>query len=238
MFGIRKHVTTDSSSTELSFAHRVTQEFEAQRFEFAAVFDAVRTIAAEIGEKRLGSYALVVGDDTSGRLPALILWKVINQVNARNGRQKVPITFIQTYSEFHSKKYLQRAAWARRSGIWKGLAGQRALVVTEFISSGKHLGQLTGLLREAGISFDVATLGSYGLTTEVVASARMTSTTRFFDGKGGILLYRKSNLTGLSSEKCGEPKRDVVPMESVAAARLHVKTIAEKVDQKLQQGLG
>ncbi len=237
MFRIRRQDTGKSQTVEHSFPDRVAQQFEAYRSQFAAVNDAVREIASEAGEQQLGSYALVVGDDTSGRLPALILHQIINRIRVRSGAPKVPILFIQTNSGLSDNQDPLEAAWARRAGIWKGLAGQRALVVTEYIQTGRHLAQLSNLLGNASIPFDVATLGSDGLDAQVKDTARVPEGTRIFDGKGGLLLYRETQLTGLSSEKCREPKREHVPMDAVAAARLHVRTIAEKVDQRLQEGL-
>ncbi len=220
-----------------AFAKKVAAAYEANRSEFAPVYDAVRTIAAAIGEHQLGSYGLVVGDDTSGRLPALILRAIMNRVRERDGHPKVPIVFLQTGSYKWLSEERQEKAWARRAEIWSRLAGQRALVVTEYMATGEHLAQFSKLLGEAAIPFDVATLGSEGLSSKVIATSQVPDDTHIFDGEGGLLLYRKPHLTGLSHEKHGEPKRERVPRECVAAARLHVKTIAEKVDERLQQGL-
>ncbi len=54
------------------------------------------TILDQLGEPlQEGKYDLLIGDDTSGRLPTLVMREVINHIYQKNGLPKIPTNFIQ-----------------------------------------------------------------------------------------------------------------------------------------------
>ncbi len=42
----------------------------------------------------MNQYKLVLGDDTSGRIPALIMWRVLSALAEQRGQEKPKISFI------------------------------------------------------------------------------------------------------------------------------------------------
>lgn len=96
-------------------------------------------------------YDVLIGDDASGRIPTLILRGIINE---RNSGSKIKTKFVaggQLRSSAELKETVRRI---------KPEIAKKALVVTEYISSGKSMDQLSKILKELEIPFDIATLKS------------------------------------------------------------------------------
>ncbi|QQR64522.1 hypothetical protein IPH92_03060 [Candidatus Kaiserbacteria bacterium] len=100
-----------------------------------------------------GEFQLLIGDDTSGRIPALIVRKIINVAYENTGRPKIPTHFIAGTS-IHSnkeglslkelelgvaKKEAEISAYIAELKTESSLNISDALIVTEFIESGEGL---------------------------------------------------------------------------------------------------
>ena len=106
-----------------------------------------------------GKYNLLIADDASGRVPALIFRKIINEIYAENKLQSPKVLFIpgQTRSldeniskkiSNHINKYLENVHLPQTE--------TKALVITNTISTGKTMEILSDALTKSGIDCDIA----------------------------------------------------------------------------------
>lgn len=95
----------------------------------------LQNILAKIKDKiNIGNYTSIIGEDSSGRIPALILRKVINKVYAKKGFERIPLIFVAPHYDRFKHSF-----WETRAKKLKGKLGANLLVVTEWIENGEHL---------------------------------------------------------------------------------------------------
>ncbi len=105
-----------------------------------------------------GKYNLLIADDASGRIPALIFRKIINEIYNENQLQSPKVLFIpgqrlssdQNISKKisdHINKYLENVHLPQTE--------TKSLVITNTISSGKTLEVLSDALTKSGIDCDI-----------------------------------------------------------------------------------
>ncbi len=116
-----------------------------------------------------GEFGVIVGDDTSGRIPALILSKVVNTWNREHGRPRIPVVFVPGTNKEEYRDALQQAFDKRRHLLRNVDRSSRALIVTEGITSGHSIASIGNLLQEEGFSWDVAALDGSGFTPRTVS---------------------------------------------------------------------
>lgn len=108
-----------------------------------------------------GEYGLIIGDDASGRVPALIPGNFIKKVSESKGLDKPDIIFIpgkpyllpildRTVNVPKLEKYLSK---------YEITKDKRILIVTDTVLSGNSLAVLVRLLGEIGFTCDIATVG-------------------------------------------------------------------------------
>ena len=104
-----------------------------------------------------GEYGLIIGDDASGRVPALILGGFIKRVSKLKNLHEPNIIFIPGKLQ----KDIDTTPERLKEHMAKyGLkVGDRVLIVTDAIESGRSLEVLSNLLKESGFGFDIATMG-------------------------------------------------------------------------------
>ncbi len=122
-----------------------------------------------------GEFGIVIGDDTTGRLPARFIHAFINNWNAAHGRPKIPLVFIQGTSSKAQQTQLQQQLERRAHLLDKRLPDRRALVVTEGITSGGSIARLGQELTARDIAFDVAVLDGGNFTRTPDASQQPAS---------------------------------------------------------------
>lgn len=103
------------------------------------------------------AYSLIIGDDTSGRLPALVLHQVADVVYERHGLPKMPTVFIQAGRNIEDEE-VRRQVEGLKAKYASKTEGKKALLVTDYVRSGGTMQRLTELFSQNGINFDVATL--------------------------------------------------------------------------------
>lgn len=113
-----------------------------------------------------GRYKYVIGDDASGRIPALIFYGFLKKVYMQKNLQAPSIYFIagsgserMALFQINKKRKLREYIG---SYFDKNHVEGEALVVTDVIDTGTSLRPLVSVLKERGINFDIATLGSMG----------------------------------------------------------------------------
>lgn len=111
-----------------------------------------------------GAYAVILGEDASGRIPTLIFRKVIGEIYQRLGlSQPYPEThFFASYCPPAQEVSSQFKTYLERGNIPQKAQGKRVLIVTEQITSGDHMKPYLQCLRDSkvGIYRDVATTGA------------------------------------------------------------------------------
>jgi hypothetical protein len=144
----------------------------------------VKNIISKIKERiEKGEYGLVIGDDVSGRIPARILGgfikRIIEEKNGENEKnksieeklQKPEIIFIPGKINKPEDLTLHTllGRFLSQHGIKKG---DRILIVTEAILTGKSISALNSLLNELGYHCDIATIGLEERNSEFFAEER------------------------------------------------------------------
>ncbi len=108
-----------------------------------------------------GEYSLIIGDDTSGRVPALVFKDVLSMIYSEKNIEKPKILFIPGQKESETdmtpaienyiREYIQKSAL--------NLDNKKALIVTDLISSGYSIYHLVKALQKIGIPYDISTIG-------------------------------------------------------------------------------
>lgn len=166
-------------------------------------------------------YDSILGDDTSGRIPTLILSRTINNVYKTKRQEAAPNFFVaaggaprqpQDYPNY--EEYLRRKEIyeKRLEAIEKQIEkdkrkfGERVLVITDFIESGETILNLAEILKRQNIKFDIASVAVPLRFSE----ESLPADCRLFSGKkGGVIsaffpvllkpkIYAKPRLSGLA----------------------------------------
>lgn len=142
-------------------------------------------------------YAALIGDDFSGRIPALVLGHVINTINRQNSWLPLPVILFEGRADYadipeNKKVQLQEKALATRA------LKKKVLVVTDFISSGNTIRSFGRVLTECNASFDVAAV-SIGCADQPRPALDFGDNVRVFDGEeiGAPGIYRQYSLAGI-----------------------------------------
>ncbi len=154
-----------------------------------------------------GEYGLIIGDDASGRIPALIIRDVIKAVYNERGYTLPEVRFISGSSELEDglgdkkelvRKYIADVQESMRedTDALRTRRKRSALVVTDTINRGTSVSVLVHALRAAGIPAEIATVGliennwfsrlQTELRTRAPITAGMTGTPSIY-GKGKAL---------------------------------------------------
>lgn len=149
--------------------YKPPQESREERFSLPemerskeSVFKLVEKLKERIDAEE---YDLLIGDDASGRIPALILRNIINErmrelhPEAKPGERDIETKFIAGGEErqWFSEKYEKVLPILEKMKEGKE---KKALLVTEYMGLGKGAVEFTKALEEAKIDFDIASLAS------------------------------------------------------------------------------
>ena len=112
-----------------------------------------------------GEYGLIIGDDASGRIPALLLNEVIKNLYKEFGYEKPDIRFLSgsrnlSGEEKEQKKeliseYLEKV----RKNLSNDNSPKKTLVVTDVVATGVSLDPLIETLKEMNMDFDIVSVG-------------------------------------------------------------------------------
>ncbi|HXV26566.1 MAG TPA: hypothetical protein VD862_00845 [Candidatus Paceibacterota bacterium] len=109
-----------------------------------------------------GVYGAIIGDDSSGRIPALIMDRVLRERYRTLGHPVLETRFAagsgSGYTQIEGQQYDDKVDALRRLVAGLG-GGRRVLIVTDVVVSGKSLEPLMVALTLEGVPFDVAATG-------------------------------------------------------------------------------
>lgn len=103
-----------------------------------------------------GEYNLIIGDDASGRVPALILYQFIRD-EYKKQQKTIDLVFLAGSRE--TKDLDDKKARMKEFLSSRLKADPHVLVATELIHRGDSLVPLTDVLKEMDAAYDVATVG-------------------------------------------------------------------------------
>lgn len=127
--------------------------------EIAELEEPVKNIIEKIKSRiEKGEYGLIISDDASGRIPALILGGVIKKISKLRNVRNPNIIFIPGRLK-NSKDDLAKEKLQKHLDAYGVKKGERILIITEAIMSGKALSVISRLLEELGFETDIATMG-------------------------------------------------------------------------------
>ena len=116
-----------------------------------------------------GAYGVIIGDDASGRLPAILLWKILGIVYEKRGYPKPLLRFVAgstglaegTFNFNTKKEDVGRHIGRIRRDVKSDEAPSRlkALIVTDTIATGESVQMLMNGIKENNWTADVATIG-------------------------------------------------------------------------------
>jgi orotate phosphoribosyltransferase len=119
--------------------------------------EALARLLLEIRDK-ISDYDTILCDDTSGRLPALFLKKIMDKKREEQGKDPVRLKFVAA-GKHHGPlfdKIQEFIKEKKREENW-----QKVLVVTDHIATGESMRKLVDILEEENIDFDIAAVSTY-----------------------------------------------------------------------------
>lgn len=148
-----------------------------------------------------GTYALLIGDDTSGRIPTLIMKNVSDVVTQKRGLPILPTVFVQA-GRYLNDEQVQKQIEDLRIRYGSTMQGKKALLITDYIRSGGTLKRLAEIFSENNLRFDVATLDTDQSEEEYRQQGIISPDTNVFSGNSGAehrqpVIWRHSGLVGI-----------------------------------------
>lgn len=172
-------------------------------------------------------YDLIVGDDTSGRIPTLVMRRVVNAFRDKpvlTAFVKLPGAFFRTREILQGEEEIRRV-----------------LFVTEYVCGGSKLRYFQEFFGKYGVPYDVATLSMveeasiYRQRSDLPQDVTIFSGSRTSGDYSTPKIYNKPFLTGLDKYN---PMNRVPEWETVSAsvlsAREDVEVLAENLVDRLR----
>jgi len=222
-------VTKGSENAQL-----VNLEIEQLRLPLQTVLEGLRPRIDN------GDYRVVIGEDVSGRIPALIVWRVLSSLAHQRGEVKPGILFIGTFhyidpkiaqdqiqqvSDFLGNYYTSRTYGVLDANI------ARTLIVTEDIVQGIGLNPIAAGLREQRLPYDIASVNvrassnidslQMKLGATIVAGGREDEIPNIHDNKplSGVR-KRRGALFGQRLDRIGFGPQEIINSARYDVARL------------------
>ena len=165
-------------------------DIEVKTPEIREVFPQIKEVAKQLREPvRNREYDLVIGDDFSGRIPAMIIGWGINRYYSRNGLYGIP------------QRSVHKDNWRGVKDFLKNYSrGKKGLLVTESVVTGGSIREYKDICDRYGKEIDVATLTSSFDRDTYVDCYAIGEESGFFSGNigaGHTPFYRKEHLLGI-----------------------------------------
>lgn len=178
------------------------------------------TVLEKIREKiENGEYSVIIGDDSSGRIPTYIIRKIIEKVYKKNGIKNPKTIFITGMPIKNYELKEERIEFIKKNiriAMRKRISG-RGLIVTEYIETGLSIFPIVKALKEMNIPFDVISLSSMNnKSLEFAESTLGTKIITSEENNSPPDIYRRSDLSGVD-------KYDFTPTGRAEAVREYDK---------------
>ena len=133
-------------------------DLKIERFEIEEIAPALNEIIEELGPAiENAEYDTFIGEDTSGRIPAIIIWQAAKEISALENKSQPDIKLIVGTQKGHVSP-------EKLEGVRKLLKNtdnnKRKLLITEFVFSGNSMKTMIDTIKEAGFEADVVVVRS------------------------------------------------------------------------------
>ncbi len=209
----------------------------------------VNTLYADISS---GKIQLILGDDASGRIPALILNSAIRHIYENHNYTMPDVRFIAGAGQNSHEKRREKENKINsfiadlKSTLQKeGHAPSKTLVVTDVIATGNSLRPLMSALKTNKMNSDVAVVRMYDTATDIGDLQREWKAT-IADGEGPTDIYKEYRLGGVHKnlgdlfarsiiKDVGSEGEDKVRRQQlVNAARERCELIGQRIARQFQ----
>lgn len=135
-----------------------------ERFEIEQIAPALSEIVSELGPSiENGEYDTFIGEDASGRIPAIIIWQAAKEVSGWKDKEQPDLRFIVGTQTGHiSPEKLEGI----RNVLKKTDKSGKKLIITEFVFSGNSMKTMIDTIKDAGFEADVAVVHSDFMSKE------------------------------------------------------------------------
>ena len=181
--------------------------------EIAALEQPIKNIFEQLkGEIDIGGYSLIIGIDTSGRIPALITQDAMGQIYEKKGFRKPEIFFCAGFRSASGEKTKSKKREKLKSEFTRFVQqskidlekSKRVLIVEDAVSKGGSIRPVAFLLKDMGFDMDIAAVGLVGepektkLDEEQKSDREEDFTVRVVVGmRGNPSIYRTPYLSGV-----------------------------------------
>lgn len=178
---------------------------EIKMHEIAEMYEPAKRIFSGLRENiETGEYVAILGDDASGRLPALLFHRVLGAIYKEKNFDRPKILFfagrIIKDPGLEEKIKQDFINFIEKTGVQKLAKDKKVLFVTDTIWSGQTLRLFAEALKKIEINFDIATIG-IGSTRpgDIIEREKCLSGGKIFWGKAGLLpyIYGRHYLSGV-----------------------------------------
>jgi hypothetical protein len=168
--------------------------------EIEAIEEPMRKLLVELKPNLLNdSYGTIIGDDTSGTFPAVIVNTIANKLNYDLGRDAVLFLFLQSSRLEANRQKIASQLDSKGSLLQRRNTNKKALIVTEHIGTGYSVSSFRRLLDQRDIESDIATISArYDRETYDFSRSLFVGQDESFVGTS---LSLKEYLTGKTREK-------------------------------------
>lgn len=179
--------------------------------EIAELEESLRQILEELRPHlEKNEYRLIVGDDASGRIPTLIMRKVIDEIYGKLGYLKPRILFVaggvSPFLKLGERKMKKMSLLLKEKILSRFDSGEdvKALLVTDTISTGSTLEMFRKVFGSVGLSFDVAAVGMDASWRDPEETKQMYKNNFgieiFWGGEDVPPLYYNKDLSGVEKQ--------------------------------------
>ena len=217
-----------------------------ENYEIEELEEPIWEILRQLRESiKSGDFSTIIGDDASGRIPALIFGKFLNGYNTKHGLNKVETLFFagsgrNPKEDFeHYIKSDEIEAYLKTQGLDRDV-----LIVTDTVSSGNSLRPLTIALKRIGKKYEIASVGK-STSNELGITEALGVTPKFGFKDRAPRVYGVLELAGVrkhTGDLFGKRYKDKYESEeaieiqgNVNQARIDANQVAENLLDKFEE---
>lgn len=184
---------------------------------------------------RDGTYGLIIGDDTSGRVPAVIVHDVVRRLHEQRHHDAPPLVFLPGGGGRNSCELQARAVVDQGSERLRRLSGgRRALLVTDTVQTGSSVAFFAKALADHGIAMDVLAVAVFPQAQALLDTLPDVSVYAGSTERRAWAIDGAHHISGVNKFFTPTVRRDMHSREHVIAARREAHRVAGSLSEQLQ----
>jgi len=209
---------------ELNEKEQVAETRRQDQYIEAMVEDFARLLV-ELKDK-LEGYDTIISDDSSGRLPAIVLRRIINKKRKAANLPEVNTFFVA--SGRHNFRAIRNKMLdffnKKKDGIGK------ALLVSEYISSGGSIEQLVKVMEEVGLDFDLSVISIEEEPDHYAGKDFVKHLIYGGVNSGGLYFYGHGGTGVIKDEYAGKSARSIHPIKNPKVFQQKINSTRENMN--------